>query len=321
MQSPARSATFRSVHPARAITVPLLTLLAVLGTGSPRHADADEPPAPEPAAAKAAADPADPAAPDITIPEPPMREAGRSAMLEQYREEAAALTGQIENNPKSVGLYSRRGDCNMFLGKFKESEADYAEMITLDPGLFNSHWRLGIAYYYTGKFEKSAKQFEAYDLYNDRDRENGIWQYMAQARVTGLKEARTTMLKYEQFDREPFPQLYTLFEGGDPRNGDGIFEEIRSAEGVSATERQQRLFFAHLYVGIYREMTGDTQAALNLLREAAASTWGQTAGGGPTYMWQVARLHYEQLVERVRAGKKAAESEGDSGEAEPAAKP
>ena len=240
------------------------------------------------------------AKPTITIPEPPLGGGDRSAMLKHYRELAESLTKQIARSPESVGLYSRRGDCYMFLAKFADSEADYEKMIALDPKLFNGHWRLGIAYYYTGKFEKSAKQFEAYDSYNDRDRENGIWQYMAQAKVTDLQEARKTMLKYEEFDREPFPQLYAMFEGGDPTNGNRVLKEIEEAQGISDSERQRRLFFAQMYVGIYKEMTGDMQAALDLLRKGAASKWGQTASGGPTYMWQVARLHYEQLAERVR---------------------
>ena len=151
----------------------------------------------------------------------------------------------------------------------------------------------------TGKFKKSAKQFEAYDAYNNRDRENGIWQYMALAKVTGSRAARATMLKYDEFDREPFPQLYAMFEGEDPADGDGILKEIAAAKEIDDTERQRRLFFARLYVGIHKEMTGNTQAALDLLREAAASKWGQTASGGPTYMWQVARLHYDRVVARV----------------------
>jgi lipoprotein NlpI len=235
----------------------------------------------------------------VTVPEPPMAESERSAMLKEYSEMAAALNERIKSAPESIGLYSQRGDCYMFLGEFEKCEADYEKMIALDPQLFAPHWRLGIAYYYTGKFEKSAKQFEAYHGYNDRDRENGIWEYMARAHVTGLKAARATMLKYELFDREPFPQMYAMFEGKDSTGGDGILKEINEANEISDTERQRRLFFAQLYVGIYKELTGDTEAALDLLRAAAASKWGQTASGGPTYMWQVARLHFEQLVARV----------------------
>ena len=221
-------------------------------------------------------------------------------MLKHYRELSERLTKQLAREEDAIGLYSNRGDCKMFLGDFKASEEDYAKMIDLDPELFAPHWRLGIAYYYTGQYEKSAKQFEAYDTYNNRDRENGIWQLMARARISGLDEARKSMLRYEEFDREPFPQLYAMFEGNDPKNGEEVLKEIEEAE-INETERQRRLFFANLYLGIYREMTGRPKEALRRLRDAAASKWGQTASGGPTYMWQVARLHYERLLEKSKA--------------------
>ena len=236
---------------------------------------------------------------DSTVPEPPLPVAQREAMLSHYRELATNLTERLKQTPEVIALYSRRGDCHMFLGKFKKSEADYAKMIELDQELFAPHWRLGIAYYYTGKFEMSAKQFEAYDTYNDRDRENGIWQYMARVNLVGLEKARETMLVYEEFDREPFPQLYAMFEGKDASGGDELLKEIKDAEGISEKERQRRLFFANLYVGIYKELSGDKEAALILLREAAASKWGQQATGGPTYMWQIARLHYDRLLQSV----------------------
>ena len=228
-------------------------------------------------------------------PDPPMPPAERAAMLKHYREMDETLTAQIAKSDTAVGLYSRRGDCKMFLADFEGSERDYAKMIELDKDLFSQHWRLGIAYFYTGKFEESAKQFEAFDTYNDRDRENGLWQFMARVKVGGIEDARTKMLKYEVFDREPFPQLYAMFEGKDASGGDAILKEIRKA-GIGKSERERRLFFANLYIGIFKDLTGKTDEALTLLRDAAASKWGQTASGGPGYMWQVARLHYERLL-------------------------
>jgi lipoprotein NlpI len=228
-----------------------------------------------------------------------MPPAERAAMLKQYREMAETLTKQLAKDDTSIALYSRRGDCHMFLAEFEASRRDYEKMIELDPDLFAQHWRLGIAYYYTGEFEKSAKQFDAYDTYNDRDRENGVWQFMARVKVSGIDEARKKMLQYDLFDREPFPQLYAMFEGKDPSGGDDLLKEIRTAE-ISESERARRLFFANLYVGIFKEMTGDTAGALARLHDAAASKWGQAASGGPTYMWQVARLHYEQLLAKQK---------------------
>ena len=71
-------------------------------------------------------------------------------------------------------------------------------MIQIKPELEVSHWRLGIAYYYLGDFEKAAKQFEIYHNYDAVDRENGIWRFMSQFKKSGLEEARKGLLKYEK---------------------------------------------------------------------------------------------------------------------------
>ena len=62
----------------------------------------------------------------------------------------------------------------------EQARSDYEMMIQIKPELEVSHWRLGIAYYYLGDFEKAAKQFEIYHNYDAVDRENGIWRFMSQ---------------------------------------------------------------------------------------------------------------------------------------------
>ncbi len=42
-------------------------------------------------------------------------------------------------------------------------------------------------------------------------------------------------------------------------------------------------------------LLGHRTEALALLHAAVASPWGRTAEGGPTYLWQVARLHLETI--------------------------
>ena len=111
--------------------------LIVMVCFTPAHAD-------DPASGK----PATPATAQLKIPAPPLPDNERSAMIKHYTEMVESLTTQIEKDPKSVGLYSRRGDAYMFLAEFGKSEADYEKMIALDPELFAPHWRLGIAYYY-----------------------------------------------------------------------------------------------------------------------------------------------------------------------------
>ena len=55
-------------------------------------------------------------------------------------------------------------------------------------------------------------------------------------------------------------------------------------------------FFTYLYVGIYAELVAQNkEMAKKLLRKAFENNDGQSTG---TYMWQVARLHYFQLLSR-----------------------
>ena len=134
-------------------------------------------------------------------------------MLESFEVRERMISEELKNNLENSSLYSSRGDMNLFLGRFKQARSDYEMMIQIKPELEVSHWRLGIAYYYLGDFEKAAKQFEIYHNYDAVDRENGIWRFMSQFKKSGLEEARKGLLKYEKDDRPPYPLLYEMFAG------------------------------------------------------------------------------------------------------------
>lgn len=207
-----------------------------------------------------------------------------AADLDRYNE-------GLSRNPGSVRLHSQRGDSHLFLGHFVEAVLDFEKMIALDPAQDAPHWRLGIAYHFAGDFAKAARQFEKYHAHDGGDRENGIWKFLADARLHGLEKARAGMLVYTRFDREPFPALYEMFAGR--RSTDEVFREM--AEKKLAQD-ERVMFFANYYAGLQESLLGHPERALALTRQAAASTWGQTAEGGPAYMWQVARLHAARLA-------------------------
>ena len=213
------------------------------------------------------------------------------AMLTRTATELAECTTALAQAPDSVRLYSRRGDCQLFLGQFPEAVADYEKMIALDAAQDAPHWRLGIAYYFAGQFAKSARQFEKYHAYDGRDRENGIWKFLAQARADGLEKARAEMLAYAQFDREPFPSLYEMFAGRKTTD-----EVLREVEEKGLSKDGAVSFFASYYGGLNEALLGHRERALELTAKARASRWGRTSEGGPAYMWQVARIHAERLA-------------------------
>ena len=222
--------------------------------------------------------------------EPPLPAQDRATMLADFSRQITTLSQAIATSPDEVSLYSRRGDRHLFLGQFNAAVADFENMIRIEPAQDAPHWRLGIAYYFAGEFAKSAKQFEKYHRYDGADRENGIWKFLGDVKVLGLAPARRVMLVYTRFDREPFPALYDMFAG------------TKTTEDLLAGIKERRLaddprvmFFANYYAGLNEHILGQHEKALVLLREAVANPWGRTAEGGPAYMWQVARLHYEML--------------------------
>jgi lipoprotein NlpI len=217
----------------------------------------------------------------------------REKMDKELSDRIRVLTEGLKAAPKSVDTYSRRGDAHFMRGSFKEAVADYEKMVELDSALDAGHWRRGIAYFYAGQYEKAARQFEAYHSQDDVDRENGIWRYFSQAKAFGLEKAKAGLLKYAKDDREPFPDVYQLFEG--KRTPEQILEKIKSAE-IGDDAREPRYFYAHLYIGLNSAVLDRPGEAVKHLRKAVENKWAPNSGFGPDYMWHVGRLHYDLLT-------------------------
>jgi lipoprotein NlpI len=211
----------------------------------------------------------------------------RAPLVAELHEDLIKANTAVAQSPNSVSAYSHRGDVLLFLGRYPEAVADFEKMIALDAAEDAPHWRLGIAYYFGGQFEKSARQFEKYHAYDGHDRENGIWKFLAQARAEGIEKARQGMLQYTQFDREPFPELYEMFAG--QRSAAEVLAEVQR-KGLS--EDHVTVFFANYYGGMNEALLGHREQAIAMLRKAVEDPEARKAG----YMWQVARLHWEQLV-------------------------
>ncbi|MES2791781.1 MAG: hypothetical protein V4719_19330 [Planctomycetota bacterium] len=221
-------------------------------------------------------------------------------LLATQTERIKNLTVRIAATPKSTDLYSKRGDAYFFLGDFDKSLADYEQMVQLDESQAPGHWRRGIADFYAGKFKAASDQFELYHSFDDVDRENGIWRYLSQVKAYGRDKAREGLLKYKKDDREPFPDVYQLFAG--KLTAEQILQKIREAK-VDTDEREKRLFYAELYIGLNFDVEKEPRQALEHLRAATATQWPRQAGYGPHYMWHVGRLHALQLQQQLQKQK------------------
>ena len=213
----------------------------------------------------------------------------------QFKEQEKISTIRINEDPSNISAYSSRGDARMFLGAFSGARDDYEKMIELDPKLEISHWRLGIAYFYLSDFKKAAHQFEIYHQYDNVDRENGIWRFMSQYKTRGLGFARDNLLLYQKTDRPPYPWLYEMFAG--KCKPEDVFLKIKES-GFPQHYETRVLFHAHLYVGIYLELTNEkSNEALTHLSLAKNNKYGSSTG---TYMWQIARLHHDLLQDLLQ---------------------
>jgi lipoprotein NlpI len=222
----------------------------------------------------------------------PLSEAAQAALAKQQDEVIARSTEALAKNPQNQDLYSRRGDALFFRGRFDEAVSDYDKMVALDPELETSHWRRGIAYFYAGRYKDAAHQFEIYHSFDQVDRENGIWRFLSQTKAYGIETARAGLLKYKKDDREPFPAVYQLFAG--KLTGEQVLEQIAEAQ-LDPAEREKRLFYAELYIGLDDAVQNKPASARKHLEAAVRNSWGPKAGFGPNYMWHVGRLHYELL--------------------------
>jgi lipoprotein NlpI len=234
--------------------------------------------------------------PDSKAKEPtnehPLSAAERKSLRERFRRTLDETPPPNASTPDSVSAHSRRGDALFFLAEYKQAVLEYQAMVRLDPKLDASHWRLGIALYFAGQPKGAAEQFDKYQSFDDVDRENGIWRYLCHHRAFGADRAAKELLRYAKDDREPFPIVYRLFDGSITP------EEAlkRIPETLPAIERDKQLFYTELYIGMLKTVQGDTAVAQMTLHSATSRKWPRTAGFGPSYMWHVARLQWNELA-------------------------
>jgi lipoprotein NlpI len=203
----------------------------------------------------------------------------------QKHAEAVADFGQvIALDPKAAEAYNRRGSERLKQGKIAEAVADFDKFLELRPQEYSGHWKRGIALYYLGKFDEGRKQFGAYEQVDANDVENAVWHFLCNARLVGVAKARAQLLKVGNDKRVPLMQVYALFKG--EAKPDDVLAAATAGQPPAA-ELRSRLFYAHLYLGLYYEAAGDAKRALEHLSKAAGEHYL------PGYMGDVARVHVE----------------------------
>lgn len=193
----------------------------------------------------------------------------------------------IQQFPQSAEAFDSRGSEHFKQGNIAVSVADFDRAIALEPAREPGHWKRGISYYYAGEYDKGKKQFEGYQTVDDNDVENAVWRFLCMARSSGVEPARKAMLKIGADPRIPMMQVYDLYRG--ELQPDDVLTAVRS-DGPSPDALNQRLFYAHLYLGLYYDATGNREQALRHIASAEEHKIGH-------YMWDVARVHGKLLRE------------------------
>jgi len=209
--------------------------------------------------------------------------------LRQPETAVADFDAALRLKPERAELYNARGSARFQAGDVAGSIDDFDHYIKMRPAEERGHWKRGISYYYAGQFDKGRRQFEAYQTFDDNDVENAVWRYLCTAREVNVEEARQTLLKIKADRRVPMMKVYDLFAGR--ATPDNVLAAARSGD-PTAEQLNERLFYAHLYIGLYHEAAGDEDLARRHITRAA------TRHLIAHYMWDVARVHADRLAKK-----------------------
>ena len=185
----------------------------------------------------------------------------------------------------STALYDARGSEYFKLGKIENSIADFDRAIKLKPEEEPWHWKRGISYYYAQQWDAGRRQFEGYQSVDDNDVENAVWRFLCMARKSGVEAARADMLKIRRDPRVPMMEIYELYAG---RLKPGDVLAAAEAGSPTTDELNARRFYAHLYLGLYHEVSGEPVLAKKHIDLARSHRIGH-------YMWNVADVHARRL--------------------------
>ena len=188
-------------------------------------------------------------------------------------------------------LHYLRGRVQFRLGQFEASVKSFDAYVKAAPKAESRQWERGISMYYAAQYKRGAEQFELYQTFHDQDVENSVWRFLCMVPDTGVKKARAVMLPIENDRRIPMMKVFEMYRG--TATPDDMLKDAERGEPDAKTLKG-RLFYAHLYLGLYYEVLKKDEQARKYIKLAAdKSLIGHP--GINTYMWDVARVHWERL--------------------------
>ena len=194
---------------------------------------------------------------------------------------AAMTVGENE------GLDSARGYVSRGMQRFRDNQIeksieDFDQAAKLEPRIAPHLWQRGISLYYAGRFKEGREQFDSHQAVNPHDVENAAWHFLCVAKEKDVEQARKALIKIDtrKDTRVPMTEVYELYAGR------GSEETVLAAAKRDGSERAR--MYAHLYLGLYHEVTGNEKKARDHLQQAAAAKLQDH------YMHDVAKVHLRQ---------------------------
>jgi lipoprotein NlpI len=191
-------------------------------------------------------------------------------------------------NPKDIRQQLFLGQISFAAGKIDECIAAYDAAIAIQPAIAPRLWQRGLALYYAERFADGVKQFETHQTVNPQDVENAVWHLLCESRISDLPQARKKLIQISDDPRVPMSEIYEMFAGRMTPEQVSEAADSTSAE-VAEGSRQHKLqyYFAWLYIGLYQEMLGQQETAVESMKKAEEyNPLGKT-----NFMGQVARIH------------------------------
>lgn len=218
-------------------------------------------------------------------------------------------------NPRNIHLLRMRAQAHFRAGRVLDAIKDWESYRDREPQPEKTlkMFQLGIAYAVAGQYEDGRKLFGWFNTVESEDVEAAAWHYLCVARgadADGVAKARNSLLEVDNDKRLPMMQINELLKGN--IGPSDVFAAAKSGD-PSESELKQRLFYSHLYVGVYYLADGRNWLARGHLSRAA-NTWQPDAVMDQTlnYMADVSRVQDRQLqklVDETTATEIAATSE------------
>ena len=204
----------------------------------------------------------------------------------RHDEAIKAFEKAHELDNKLMAAINQRGGEKFKKADIKGSLEDFEAYIKVNPAAYADHWRYGISLYYAGRFEEGAKQFKAGEKAFGSDAENAFFHYICNARKEGYEKARKNILKIGTDTRVPMMKIYEMIQG--KAKPDEVIETAEKAK-LDKEDKNEALFYAHLYVGLNYEAEGNAKKCEEHLKIAVEK---HKIGH---YMWDVGNVHLQLM--------------------------